>query len=139
MQKKNFQDKDNLNVDNTSEEKYRLLFNSLPYGGEVLDKKGNIINCSPSTARMLGYEISDLIGKHITEFLTEESISVFKEKYSQPLVSAAVLRGSIKSTEDAQPVLDKEEMIQLHLILISRKEKVQKESLLKVKRNSGRC
>ncbi len=64
-----------------SEQRYRLLFDLLPYGGEVLDTKGYIINCSPSTARMLGYELDELIGKHITQFLHPDSRKVFKDKF----------------------------------------------------------
>jgi len=68
-----------------SEQRYRLLFDLLPYGGEVLDPKGYIINCSPSTARMLGYELNELIGKHIIQFLHPESVKIFKEKFQNLL------------------------------------------------------
>jgi len=68
-----------------SEEQYRLLFNLLPYGGEVIDTNGRIIKCSPSTAQMLGYELSELIGKHITELLAPDSIHVFKQKFPELL------------------------------------------------------
>ena len=64
-----------------SEQRYRLLFDMLPYGGEVLDTRGFITNCSPSTAQMLGYETKELIGKHITQFLHPDSVKVFKKKF----------------------------------------------------------
>ena len=64
-----------------NEERYRLLFNLLPYGCEVIDTKGNIINCSSSTAKMLGYKVSEMIGKHITKFLTQDSVQIFKQKF----------------------------------------------------------
>ena len=67
------------------EEKYRLLFNHLPYGGEVLDTTGIIIDCSPSTASMLGYELHELIGKPITNFVDAESITRFNQNFPKAL------------------------------------------------------
>ncbi len=64
-----------------SEEKYRLLFDLLPYGSEVINIKGKIEQCSPRTAEMLGYTINELIGKHITELLCPDSVKVFREKF----------------------------------------------------------
>ena len=64
-----------------SEEHYRLLFDLLPYGGEILNTNGIIVNCSSSTAQMLGYEMSELIGKHISELLTPDSVKVFQQKF----------------------------------------------------------
>lgn len=64
-----------------SEKQYRMLFNLLPYGGEVLDIHGNIINCSSSTAKMLGYSVSELIGQPIAKFLAPESLVSFKNKF----------------------------------------------------------
>jgi nitrogen fixation negative regulator NifL len=64
-----------------SEKHYRHLFNVLPYGAELIDPKGNIIDCNPNTARMLGYERDELIGKHITTILDAESIENFRQKF----------------------------------------------------------
>ena len=65
----------------TSEKKYRQLFDLLPYGGEVIDTNGIVINCSPSTGRLLGYEVSEITGKYISEFLSPDSITIFKKKF----------------------------------------------------------
>ncbi|RLC51784.1 MAG: hypothetical protein DRI23_04300 [Candidatus Cloacimonadota bacterium] len=64
-----------------SEEQYRLFFNLLPYGGEVIDTSGKIVKCSPSTAQILGFEMCELIGKHITKFMTPDSVEIFKQKF----------------------------------------------------------
>jgi len=69
-----------------SEQRYRQLFDSLPYGGELLDKNGYIISCSKNTTRLIGYTPEDLRGKHITSILTPESHKTFKEKF--PLLQA---------------------------------------------------
>ncbi len=64
-----------------SEERYRLLFDLLPYGGEVLDKEGFIIDSSAKNAELLGHDRAEMIGKHITEFLSPEARPVFQEKF----------------------------------------------------------
>ncbi|MCD4677622.1 MAG: PAS domain S-box protein, partial [Desulfobacula sp.] len=63
------------------ESHYRHLFNSLPYGGEVIDVEGKVINCSESTLRLLGYEKDEIIGKHITNFFESGTIKIFKENF----------------------------------------------------------
>jgi len=78
------------NTIRASEKRYRQLFDFLPYGGEVLDPKGNIIECSPSTARMLGYGRDELTGKHITTLLDKDSIAIFKNKFPQIIGGKAV-------------------------------------------------
>ena len=64
-----------------SEERYRLLFELLPYGGEVIDNKGFITEVSPGTATMLGYEKQELIGKHISSLIDKESVLKYKDKF----------------------------------------------------------
>lgn len=64
-----------------SRNQYHQLFDLLPYGGEVINKKGIIVNCSTSTALMLGYEEDEIIGQHISKFLSPESVEIFKEKF----------------------------------------------------------
>ncbi|MCD4803357.1 MAG: PAS domain S-box protein [Anaerolineales bacterium] len=76
-----------------SETHYRQLFDSMPYGGEVIDTEGKIINCSLSTSRMLGYEIDELIGKKITNFIDEEHAKKHKHNL------AKLLKGGTDSRE----------------------------------------
>ena len=73
-----------------SEKRYRYLFDLLPYGAEVIDKKGNIIDCNPKTASMLGYTQDELIGKHITTVFTPESLAEFRQKLP------SVMKGNIE-------------------------------------------
>jgi PAS domain S-box-containing protein len=64
-----------------SEERYRLLFNSAPDGVSILDKKGNILECSQSTAKLYGYSSPEqLVGKKLTELMSTDSLKVFREK-----------------------------------------------------------
>ncbi|TAN41000.1 MAG: PAS domain S-box protein [Nitrospirae bacterium] len=64
-----------------SEARYHLLFDLLPYGGEVLDVEGRIVDCSISDARLLGYDEDELIGKHILELLHPASVAEFRQKF----------------------------------------------------------
>jgi PAS domain S-box-containing protein len=108
------------------EERYRLLFNSLPYGGEVINTKGKILNCSLSTASMVGYEVPELIGKNITELLGPDSVKVFRQIFPK------LLSGKPASTEirmirkdgtklnilrAANPILDKNGKVEAILAL----------------------
>ena len=68
-----------------SEAHYRQLFNLLPYGAEIIDKKGIITKCSLNTARMLGYEMDELIGKHITNFVDADTVKIFKQNFPKLL------------------------------------------------------
>ncbi|MBC8183494.1 PAS domain S-box protein [candidate division KSB1 bacterium] len=109
-----------------SEKRYRTLFELLPYGGEVLDTKGFIKNCSPSTCKLLGYKSDELLGKHITEFLDSASINTFKAKFpallqGKPLsVEISMIRkdGSKRSIlRAAQPILDEKNKVTAILAL----------------------
>ncbi len=73
-----------------SESHYRQLFDLLPYGGEVIDLKGNIIDCSLSTAKMLGYEKNQLIGAHITKYLDSKTVKTFKENFPRILKGESI-------------------------------------------------
>jgi two-component system cell cycle sensor histidine kinase/response regulator CckA len=66
-----------------SEQRYRQLFNSLPYGGEILSRKGYIMDCSPSTAAVLGYASTELIGRHISDFVLAEDLPSLNSDFKQ--------------------------------------------------------
>ncbi len=73
-----------------SEARYHLLFDLLPYGGEVLDLEGRIVDCSISDARLLGYDEDELIGKHILELLHSDSAAEYRLKFPKLLKGANV-------------------------------------------------
>lgn len=56
-----------------SEEKYRDLYDNAPDMYHSVDKNGIIIECNETEAKMLGYRKEEIIGKPITDFMTEES------------------------------------------------------------------
>jgi len=46
-----------------SEERYRNLFESMPFSIGLLDQKGRVVYCNPATEKLLGYSMEDLIGE----------------------------------------------------------------------------
>ena len=73
-----------------SEKKYKQLFDFLPYGGEVLNTDGIIVECSLSSARMLGYTVNELVGKHITSIIDVDSILLFEENFPKIIAGNSV-------------------------------------------------
>ena len=125
-----------------SEKRYRLLFDLLPYGGEVLDTNGVIINCSSSSARLLGYEVSELIGKHAFELFDSGSVETVRKKFSQLLIgepqSAEIHMIRKDGTKlnilrAAQPILDDEGKVEALLtISVDITERVQAEKAIQL-------
>jgi PAS domain S-box-containing protein len=76
-----------------SEKHYRHLFDMLPYGAEVIDKKGTILNCNPNTVRILGYERDELIGMNVINLFDTASINTFHLSFSN------IMNGNIDQTD----------------------------------------
>jgi len=64
-----------------SEDKYRNIFENAPDGIIQLDLNLNIIDCNRSECQLLGYKRNEIIGKHITEILTKDSIEISKKAF----------------------------------------------------------
>ncbi|NPA68824.1 MAG: PAS domain S-box protein [Chlorobi bacterium] len=63
------------------EEKYRILFELLPYGAEVVNPKGIITDISPGTAKMLGYKANKLIGQHLSKIIHPDDMHLYEKKF----------------------------------------------------------
>lgn len=64
----------------TSEEKYRLLINSLQEGIWALDKEENTSFVNNRMAEMLGYTAEEMLGKKVFDFMDERGVKLCKEK-----------------------------------------------------------
>ena len=53
----------------TSEERFRAIFESTTLGIKVLDLNGNILQTNPAFQEMIGYSELELFGRHFSEFL----------------------------------------------------------------------
>ncbi|MBF0303300.1 MAG: PAS domain S-box protein [Desulfamplus sp.] len=54
-----------------NEERYRSIYNKTPVMLQSIDKTGTLVNVSDYWLKSMGYERSEVIGRHFTEFLTE--------------------------------------------------------------------
>jgi len=141
FEKSEYENKKKISLIIGSEAHYRQLFNLLPYGGEIINKDGVIINCSQSTAKMLGYEINDIIGKKITDFVDEETKQIFKKNFPKLLDGKSLrLEISMKHKNGtlltilraAEPIYDTDNKVTAMLALnVDITERKQMEQLLK--------
>jgi len=74
-----------------SEKKYRDLYNNAPDMYHTLNKDKIIIDCNETEAEMLGYRKEEIIGRPVTDFLTEES-RLLTEQYFSELKKDTVLK-----------------------------------------------
>jgi PAS domain S-box-containing protein len=65
-----------------SEQRYRTLFEAAPAAVEVLDREGYIVDCNRAEELLLGYSREEILGKHVTAFLREESKELFRQSFS---------------------------------------------------------
>ncbi|MDO9565766.1 MAG: PAS domain-containing protein [Candidatus Desulfaltia sp.] len=70
-----------INDNLQKEENYKMLFEAAPDGVEVLDAKGNIVDCNKAQTILLGYKREELIGNNTTKFLLNYSTTSFKKKH----------------------------------------------------------
>lgn len=68
-----------INNNLQKKENYKILFEAAPDGVEVLDARGNIVDCNKSQTILLGYKREELIGNHTTRFLVGGKTS-FEER-----------------------------------------------------------
>ena len=84
-----------------SEEKYRLLFESIPEAITTIDEQGTIISVNKSVKRILGYEPSELLGKSVDILAPEELRSEQKEN-----IIKAIKKGFLESQETIRVAKD---------------------------------
>lgn len=65
----------------TAEEKYRDLYENAPDMYQSIDKNGYIIEVNRTEAYALGYSKEELLGRHFTEILTDDSKKEFERDF----------------------------------------------------------
>lgn len=63
-----------------SEEKFRAVYESSPMGILITKTPGHIIDFNPAFQEMMGYDIAEMMGKHVTEFTHPDDISKTNKK-----------------------------------------------------------
>ena len=69
-----------INENIQKKENYKTLFEAAPDGVEVLDARGNIVDCNRTQGILLGYGQEELIGNHTTRFFRDRSESQFEAR-----------------------------------------------------------
>jgi len=71
------------NILRESEERYRMLVETMNDGLCILDNKGIFTFLNKSLCSMLGYSEAELVGKHITTLFDGENRNIFKNEFSK--------------------------------------------------------
>ena len=74
-----------------SEIKYRSLIEQASDGIIITDIKGNILEVNQSTARMGGYHIEEMPGRHVQEFIPQEDIEANPFRFDELLAGGSLL------------------------------------------------
>ncbi len=69
---------------------YTTIFEKAPVGISILDKDGYINNVNTKECIMLGYSKEDIIGKHISTFISKNLQKKFKENFTKFLESGGI-------------------------------------------------
>jgi PAS domain S-box-containing protein len=94
-------------------ENYRTLFEAAPDGVEVLDVRGNVVDCNRTHQVLLGHKKEEIVGNHTTDFFSDSMKSFFEQKF-QTLKETGYVEGEIEllcSDGSAIPVWRKEKAI----------------------------
>ncbi len=70
-----------------SEEKFRTLVNTAPFGIQLTDLEGRIIYSNPAHHKMQGYGPHELIGMYIWDLVTNDSHRAKVREYYQTIIS----------------------------------------------------
>jgi len=88
-----------------SEEKFRTFMESASDLMHIVDKDGNITYVNESTARTLGYSKEEMVGKHVTQFLTKEIVEkVFQPKWEELIAKGEIAVEATWVTKDGKEV-----------------------------------
>ena len=84
-----------INENLEKKENYRTLFEAAPDGVEVLDARGNVVDCNKTHQVLLGYSHEDIVGNHTTAFFSDNNKASF-EKRLPILKEAGLAEGEIE-------------------------------------------
>ncbi|WP_419656168.1 PAS domain-containing sensor histidine kinase [Desulfosarcina variabilis] len=74
-----------------SEERYRLLYNRSPIMMHSADRDGSLLNVNDQWLNVLGYVRDEVIGKNITDFLSDASRTHFLESIRPQFINSGQL------------------------------------------------
>lgn len=66
-----------------SEERFRALYENAPLAYQSLDEAGYFLDVNPAWLQTLGYELSEVIGRHFSEFLHPDYAAHFSRSFAE--------------------------------------------------------
>ena len=87
---------------------WKDLYDNAPAGYHSLDRNGFILQINQTELKWLGRTSAEMIGHHISEFITEESRSIYQESFPRLIKEGAVLNAEaimIRKDGSTFPVL----------------------------------
>jgi PAS domain S-box-containing protein len=85
-------------------ENYRTLFEAAPDGVEVLDVRGNVVDCNKTHQALLKRNKDKIIGNHTTEFFSSDTRGFFEQKF-QTLKDTGYVEGEVELvSSDGSPI-----------------------------------
>ena len=75
--------------------RFKNIYSYNPDGVTIINKEGYIIDCNDVYLRLTGYEKYEVVGRHISDFFSEESKHIFYEK-NHGLMKKGVIEGEIE-------------------------------------------
>ena len=93
-----------INENLEKKENYRTLFEAAPDGVEVLDARGNVVDCNKTHQLLLGYSHEKIVGNHTTAFFSD-NCKVFFEKEFPVLKESGYAEGEIELVHRDGPII----------------------------------
>lgn len=87
-----------------SEERFRMLYESLPAGYQSLDVDGRLLDANPAWLEALGYARDEVIGRDFAEFLAPEEVPKFRENFPKFKALGAAEVEFVMLRKDGTPV-----------------------------------
>jgi PAS domain S-box-containing protein len=85
-------------------ENYRTLFEAAPDGVEVLDVRGNVVDCNKTHQALLKRNKEKIVGNHTTEFFSPGTRGFFEQKV-QTLKDTGYVEGEVELiSSDGSPI-----------------------------------
>ena len=98
-----------------SEEKFRTFMETASDLMHMADKDGNITYVNEATARTLGYSKEEMIGKHVTQFLSKEVLEKdFKPGWEELITKGKITVEAVWVTKDGKEIYGEQKVVAIY-------------------------
>ncbi len=98
-----------------SEEKFRTFMETASDLMHIADKDGNITYVNESMARTLGYSKEEMVGKHVTQFLSKEIVEKdFKPKWEELIAKGDIALEATWVAKDGKEIYGEQKVVAIY-------------------------